>query len=563
MKRAKLGFKARLSIGLGSMLAIIALLGVLEYRSTVVNEQLALEMQRVSAMKTDVHRMREAYLMERIGIRDVLMGRDSDISLSFEEGEVEFNRASSRLQPLLLTWEDRDLYSKTQMAYLACHTRNRNAADLYSAGNHAAALRMFEEPEARAVSDTLTSMLLEMTSAFEIQRVASLERQVNFDNLAKRLTLIIALGALVLGGIIARLTAYSIVSAIRHMLVIIETVANNNLAVGDMEVNSNDEMGHAAEGLNKMKNSLRDVILSIATTAEEVSGSSRDISTTASHSAASAENQKQQVEQIAATLEEMAATILEVSQHAVTAARSAESAAESARSGGSIVDDVLDRMHSIAHSVGESAAKIEQLGGRSDEIGRIVGVIDEIATQTNLLALNAAIEAARAGDQGRGFAVVAGEVRRLAERTTAATREIAAVIESVQSTTTQAVRQMRGGTAMVEGGVKVASKAGEAMQKIIREANTVGTMIAQIAAAATQQANATDEVNASMGEINGLAAEAAEGSQFAARACGQLFELAIGLQAMVDRFDVGQRHEDEDMNPLPESQPSPQWNHAA
>ena len=338
----------------------------------------------------------------------------------------------------------------------------------------------------------------------------------------------------------------------------IHTLSSNNLMVDDMEVKSYDEMGKAAQGLNKMKNSLRDVILSIATTAEEVSSSSREISATASQAAGSAENQKQQVEQIATTMQEMAATVREVSHHANTAARSAESAANSARDGGKTVDDVLERMRGIAQSVGESAANIEQLGARSNEIGRIVRVIDEIATQTNLLTLNAAIEAARAGEQGRGFAVVAGEVRRLAERTTAATGEIAGVIQSVQSVTADAVRQMRSGTAAVEQGVEVAGKAGDSIQRIIREADNVGMMVAQIASAATQQATATEEVNASMSQISELAAEAADGSQLSARACGQLFDLALGLQNMVDRFDVGQRKMEDEMHSA-----SANWGHAA
>jgi methyl-accepting chemotaxis protein len=256
------------------------------------------------------------------------------------------------------------------------------------------------------------------------------------------------------------------------------------------------------------------------------------------------------VEQVATTMQEMAATVREVSHHSITAARSAASAAESARKGGKTVEDVLERMRGIAASVGESAANIEHLGVRSDEIGRIVGVIDEIASQTNLLALNAAIEAARAGDQGRGFAVVAGEVRRLAERTTLATREIAAVIQNVQAATAEAVRQMRHGTAAVEQGVEVAGFAGESIRQIIREADNVGSMVAQIASAATQQATATEEVNASMGQISELAAEAADGSQLSARACEQLFDLALGLQNMVDRFEVGQRKTGEARHPV-------------
>jgi methyl-accepting chemotaxis protein len=290
-----------------------------------------------------------------------------------------------------------------------------------------------------------------------------------------------------------------------------------------------------------MKNGLRSVMLSIASTAEDVSGSSREISTTASQAAGSAENQKQQVGQIATTMQEMAMTVREVSQHSNTAESSAKSAAASAREGGKIVEDVLERMRGIAQSVRESAAKIEQLRARSEEIGRIVGVIDEIAEQTNLLALNAAIEAARAGEQGRGFAVVAGEVRRLAERTAAATQEIATVIQNVQTTTVDAVRQMRSGTAAVEQGVEATGKAGESIQRIIREADKVGTMVAQIAISATQQETATEQVTAGMSQINDLAIESADGSQLSARSCEQLFDLALGLQNIVARFDVGQR----------------------
>jgi methyl-accepting chemotaxis protein len=342
-----------------------------------------------------------------------------------------------------------------------------------------------------------------------------------------------------IGSVIAALTSRSIVTAIKEMLGAIESIALNNLTIDDLTVHSEDELGRAAQGLNRMKNNLREVILSIGATAENVSESSREISMTTAQSASSAENQKHQVQQIAAAMMEMAATVRMVSEHSNNAVTSTMSAAKSARGGGVIVEDALARMHGISDTVRESAANIEQLGARSDEIGRIVGVIDEIATQTNLLALNAAIEAARAGEQGRGFAVVAGEVRRLAERTSAATNEIAAVIQNVQTMTSDAVRQMRTGMTAVEQGLTVTSKAGESIREIIEESENVGRMVSQIACAATQQASTTEEVNVSMGQISRIAAESSDGAQLSAQSCEQLFNLAIGLQNMVVRFKVG------------------------
>ena len=322
------------------------------------------------------------------------------------------------------------------------------------------------------VSTALKDAVNEMTDAFERQMQGELDRHVASDAWTKRLMLMLALAGFLLGLGIAHLTASSTVRAIRRMLEMIRTVSSNNLAADDMEVTSNDEMGKAAQGLNKMKNGLREVILSIASTADDVSSSSREIAATAAQAAGSAEDQKQQVEQIATTMQEMAATVREVSHHSITAAQSAANAADCARDGGRIMDDLLGRMREIAHGAGMAAANVECLGTRSDEIGRIVGVIDEIADQTNLLALNAAIEAARAGEQGLGFAVVAGEVRRLAERTTGATKEIAAVVHDFQSVIAGLVRHIRSDIVVVEHGVEVTGKAGETMQRIIREAET-------------------------------------------------------------------------------------------
>jgi methyl-accepting chemotaxis protein len=494
----------------------------------------------------------------RIDTRDVLMGRGSEQPHQLESREEKYRQAMDDLRPLVTSEQNRALIAQVELAAGNYFTHNDQVLALYKGGDEDGAIKLYKEHDAAVLNVALIAAMDDMTAAFERQRQDAARREMASDSWFKTLMLILALAGMALGLTIAFLIAYSIVSANRKILSMIHAISCNNLMAEDMEVLGNTEMGKAAQGLNLMKNGLRRMILSIALTAENVSVSSREITATAAQAASSTENQKQQVGQIAVTMQQMAATVREVSEHSNTAASSAQSAVESAREGGRIVQDVLERMHGIAQSVGESAAKVEYLGARSDEIGRIVGVIGEIAEQTNLLALNAAIEAARAGEQGRGFAVVAGEVRRLAERTAGATKEISVVIQNVQSMTADAVLQMRSGSTAVEQGAKVAGHAHESIEKIIREADTLGSMVAQIAFSATQQAVATEQVTCSMSQISELAIESADGSQLSAHACEELLDLALGLQNMVARFDVGQ-HEKEVAKPWA----AVQWGDAA
>jgi methyl-accepting chemotaxis protein len=183
---------------------------------------------------------------------------------------------------------------------------------------------------------------------------------------------------------------------------------------------------------------------------------------------------------------------------------------------------------------------VQELGVSSDQIGEIIGVIDEIADQTNLLALNAAIEAARAGEQGRGFAVVADEVRKLAERTTKATKEIATMIKNIQVETRSAVEAMQAGTKQVEEGVESTTQAGTSLKEIIQVSEQVGEMITHIATAATQQSTATEQVNVNVENISKISQESAAGAQQSAKACHDLSGLALDLQNLVGQFKLRQ-----------------------
>jgi methyl-accepting chemotaxis protein len=316
-------------------------------------------------------------------------------------------------------------------------------------------------------------------------------------------------------------------------------IANNDLSADDLVVDSQDEIGDATAALNTMKNNLRHMVHAIASTAESVAAASEELSATAGEQTQAAETQRNQVLQIATAMHEMTSTVVEVSGNSNRAAEAARQSAEMANRGGEIVENTLKTMNVISNAVSSTGKQVDELGKRSNEIGRIAAVIDEIADQTNLLALNAAIEAARAGEQGRGFAVVADEVRKLAERTTTATKEIARMIEAIQLETHSAVLAMEEGTRQVKQGVAATNQAGEALHGIIRKSEEVGDMITMIATAATEQSSTTEEVKNSMEQISRLVEASTIGTQQSAKACQDLSGLTNNLRNLVERFHLG------------------------
>ena len=345
-------------------------------------------------------------------------------------------------------------------------------------------------------------------------------------------TLLATIGAVVF--VVRKLVAQPI-SRTREIL---ESLAHGDLTKR-IEVESEDDIGQMGRALNESMESLSEMISAVTVSAERIAAASEEFSATAAEQAQGAETQKDQTHQVATAMQEMSSTVQEVSTNSSKAAEASRTAAETARRGGSIVEDTLTKMRAIADSVGQTALKVKELGKSSDQIGEIIGVIDDIADQTNLLALNAAIEAARAGEQGRGFAVVADEVRKLAERTSKATKEIAQMIQNIQTETASAVEAMQAGTAQVQLGVESTTKAGGSLNEIIKSSEQVGDMIMLIATAATQQSSATDEINSNIEQIAKISQESASGASEAAKAVSDLSSLAMELQNMVSKFDTG------------------------
>ncbi len=320
------------------------------------------------------------------------------------------------------------------------------------------------------------------------------------------------------------------------------SAAMGRVADGDLStkivIYARDEIGDLGRAINRMLEAMHDMVSSIRDTAAQVASASTQLYATSEQIATGAEEVAAQAGTVATASEEMACTSSEIAKNCLMAVESSKQAGDSASAGSLVVQDTVQEMNRIADRVKESAQTVESLGARSDQIGEIVGTIEDIADQTNLLALNAAIEAARAGEQGRGFAVVADEVRALAERTTKATKEIGAMIKAIQMETKGAVASMEEGVREVEKGTVDAAKSGEALREILEQANTVTMQINQIATAAEQQTATTNEITNNIQQITDVVQETAKGSQESASAASQLSQLAEQLQQLVDRFKL-------------------------
>ena len=314
------------------------------------------------------------------------------------------------------------------------------------------------------------------------------------------------------------------------------------IAAGDLtthvELVARDELAAVGEGFNSMSKSLNELIGRVQASAGDVTAAASALATTSSQIESGSQKQSEAASSMAAAVEQTTVGIDQIAEHARQAHEiSAESGALSDE-GSEVVHRTVAEMKQIAVSVEQSAQLIEDLGRQSGRISEIVNVIKDIADQTNLLALNAAIEAARAGETGRGFAVVADEVRKLAERTTQSTQDIAAMIDSIQNGTSQAVESMNAGVERVTGGVELATRAGEAMERIKAGALRVVSSVSDISLALREQSAASAEIAANVERIAQMAEEnnaAVAGSTATAH---RMEQLAAALQDEIRRYRV-------------------------
>nr|WP_006786025.1 methyl-accepting chemotaxis protein [Thiorhodospira sibirica] len=316
-----------------------------------------------------------------------------------------------------------------------------------------------------------------------------------------------------------------------------------NLAEGDLTVHTTvteDITGAIADAVNYAIDALRSLVLTINHTAMQVSTAAVKTQATALRLAEASNNQAREIAMASSSVSDMAQSIKQVSSSAEISAEVATKSVTLASKGAMTVHKTIDGMNTIREQIQETSKRIKRLGESSQEIGDIVSLINDIADQTNILALNAAIQASSAGEAGRGFAVVADEVQRLAERSTNATKQIEALVKTIQADTREAVISMERSTSDVVSGTGLALNAGDALAEIESVSRQLAQQIATITEAARQQTLVAQNISATMNVIQEITMQTSDGTNETALSIGNLANLASELRKSVAGFKLPQ-----------------------
>jgi len=461
-----------------------------------------------------------------------------EIKQEIDKLRLEYKELMDELEKLETTDKGKVLIVAAKTSLDNARTANNEVVELSLSSKSNDALTLFNK-EAFPLDLKVKSAFKDIIQ-YQEERMEFRYAEANKRYDSSQITSFIIIGMTVLISIlICIFITRTITSPLSQMRSMIQDIAQGE---GDLtkrlDASSKDELGETSRWFNVFIDRLHVIISQIASTSTQVASASNQLHSTAEHIATGAEEVAAQAGTVATAGEEMSATSGNIAQNCQMAAEGAQRASQAASNGAEVVERTVTVMGQIAERVKESARTLESLGARSDQIGTIIGTIEDIADQTNLLALNAAIEAARAGEQGRGFAVVADEVRALAERTTLATKEIGEMIKAIQQETKGAVATMEQGVLQVETGTVEAAKSGQALQDIKQQINDVVMQVNQIATAAEEQTATTSEISNNMMQITEVVQQTSQGAQESATAAAQLNGNAEELQRLVMQFKL-------------------------
>lgn len=525
LRNMKVGNKMFLFIAFSALCLLVV--GVTGYKYTTTMSDEAVEMYENQLISIQsVYESRTQARANEALIKELMLTTDQklkqEIMDEIKERSAKYDKALAEFEKVALDDFEKERLSNIKSILESYRAERAPVIELALANQNAQAYQIFES-KAKKYLDESNSILIELA---EFNSNAAKEKAELVKAEATNANLIVI--SFIVAGVLLSIISGVVISRmltepIKDMMKLMGKAEKGDITV-ESEYHSKDEVGILAQSFNQMMKELRGTIGEISDNAGILAASAQQISASTEEIATGIQQQAESSGVVSEMAKEMSYAVQQVAQNAEQASALSEQANHAANNGKKVVSDTVSGMEIIS-------TKMNELAGKSVQIGEIVEVIDEIAEQTNLLALNAAIEAARAGEAGKGFAVVADEVRKLAERSSKATKEIANLIQSIQSNTEAAVN------AVQVGNEKVAH-AGRSFEEINLVVRDTTIKVAEIAAASEQQAAQSAEVLRAIENIAAVTEQTSSGTEETASTATELSRMAESLNELTRRFKV-------------------------